>query len=244
MTFTRAAEKAIDAVSEPSKRSRQRTAGVSDLVNPCDRCLTEVLLGLKQQEERVALAPLLGTAFHALAEQSIRTVWCGDNLGLRAEVPLTVGTVGDIEIRGTADLVDFYEGEVLDWKVVSKKKIKAFRTAYVENRDGTFFDDNQTGSNLMRYFMQLQMYAHAVTESDFLEEKRPTHIDTVSLLLVPRDATTETTQDIEQITFRYDPEVYDSVMDRAEDLLAHEGPLDTVPSGTYCFACNNRTRLF
>lgn len=243
MTFTRAAEKAINAISVPSDRSRQRTAGVSDLVNPCDRCLTEVLLGFKQPEERVALAPLLGTAFHSLAENAINSSGLAHLTGLLTEISLNVGTVGNIRIRGTADLVDFWEGEVLDWKVLSKKKIKAFRTAYAENEDGAFFDDNQTGNNLLRYFLQLQMYAHAVMESPQFDDYSGAEIDTVSLLLVPRDATTETTRDIEQITFRYDPEVYDHVMGRAEDLLAHEGPIDTVPSSPYCFTCNQRTSL-
>lgn len=230
MTYTKAAEKAITAISEPSNRSKQRTAGVSDIVNPCDRCVAEILTRGRQPQKYASLAALLGTAFHALAEKAVQE---SGHDSLRTEVPLHVGTVGNTTIKGTADLVDLQEGEVLDWKVLSRKKIRAFHRAYALDPDGNpLFDDNATGTNLLRYYLQLQVYAHAVQE-----KFDHTNISTVSLLLVPRDAALETTWDIGQVTFPYDPEVYEDVMVRAR-LLSHEGPLDEVPSDPYCYTCN------
>ena len=233
MIYTPAAERALSLLKTPTARDRQTVAGVSDLVNGCDRCVAKALRTPREPSRTAPLAALLGTAFHALAERRIKR----DPSGLATEVKVTAGTVGGIAVRGTADLVDLENGEVLDWKVLAKRKIKAFRTAYAVTEDGAFFDDDFIGAQLMAYYLQVQVYAAAVND------RCPDTIHTASLLLVPRDATRETVDDIVQIEFPFDPEVRSTVMARAQDLLDYEGGLDDLRSSPYCWTCNNSVRI-
>lgn len=53
-------------------------------------------------------------------------------------------------IRGTADGFDLRSGHVVDYKVLSKKKIKAFSSAtfFDEDRNPEFYSDSMTEGQL------------------------------------------------------------------------------------------------
>lgn len=64
-------DKILRELSRPSARDRQRKVGPSELGDLCERCLAEKLLGVHDEERSHALAPMIGTAFHAYLESIV-----------------------------------------------------------------------------------------------------------------------------------------------------------------------------
>ena len=131
----------IRELTKPSERDKQRKVGPSELGDLCERCLAEKLLGVHDEEKTYPLAPMIGTAFHLYLETTL------DLKDYLKETRVTVGTIeGYGNISGTADGFDVESGHVVDYKVLSKKKIKAFSSAafFDESHNPEFYSDSMT----------------------------------------------------------------------------------------------------
>lgn len=231
MISTAAAAKAQQILIEKPRRSRPGPSGLGEV---CQRCLAEKLLGVHDDNRGgTPLAPLLGTAFHAYAEQKEREADRADKV--LVEHWITLPGLDDQwgDIRGVVDRFDIEEAHVLDWKVLGKKKIHGFRTAYL-GADGTT-KPNRYATALQQYWVQLQIYGLGM-------EKQGYEVRHLSLLLIPRDATTETVEDnMVELEFDYRHDVATAALDRAASLLKwareHPDDLATLDSDPECYYC-------
>lgn len=222
----------IRELTKPSERDKQRKVGPSELGDLCERCLAEKLLGVHQEEKTYPLAPMIGTAFHLYLEN---TIALKDYL---KETRVTVGTIeGYGDISGTADGFDTATGHVVDYKVLSKKKIKAFSSAtfFDEDRNPEFYSDSLTEGQLKKYYYQMMLYGLGMENAGY-------EVNHTSLILFPRDATIESvTTATHELCFKYNREAALAVLERANEIFkwANEnqdnlGELDSHPGCYYC----------
>ena len=225
-------DRIIKDLSKPSERDKQRKVGPSELGDLCERCLAEKLLGAHVEENTYPLAPMIGTAFHLYLENVI---------GLKdylKETGVTVGTIeGYGEIRGTCDGFDIAAGHVVDYKVLSKKKIKAFSSAtfFNEDRNPEFFSDSLTEGQLKKYYYQLMLYCLGMENAGYA-------VAHASLILFPRDCTVESIMSAShELCFKYSRDAALAVLERATQIFKwatdnrdHLEELDSHPGCYYC----------
>ena len=225
-------DRIIKELTKPSERDKQRKVGPSELGDLCERCLAEKLLGIHQDEKTHPLAPMIGTAFHLYLENVI---------GLKdylKETKVTVGTIeGYGDIHGTADGFDTETGHVVDYKVLSKKKIKAFSSATFldEERNPEFYSDSMTEGQLKKYYYQMMLYGLGLENAGY-------EVNHVSLVLFPRDCTVESVMAAShELCFKYNRDAALAVLERANQIFkwANEfrdnlGELDSHPGCYYC----------
>lgn len=225
-------DRIIKELTKPSERDKQRKVGPSELGDLCERCLAEKLLGVHQDEKTHPLAPMIGTAFHLYLENVI---------GLKdylKETKVTVGTIeGYGDIRGTADGFDTETGHVVDYKVLSKKKIKAFSSAtfFDEDRNPEFYSDSMTEGQLKKYYYQMMLYGLGL-------ENAGCEVNYTSLVLFPRDCTVESVMAAShELCFKYNRKAAMAVLERANQIFkwANEnrdnlGELGSHPGCYYC----------
>lgn len=225
-------DRIIKELTKPSERDKQRKVGPSELGDLCERCLAEKLLGVHKEEKTHPLAPMIGTAFHLYLENVI---------GLKdylKETKVTVGTIeGYGDIRGTADGFDTATGHVVDYKVLSKKKIKAFSSAtfFDEDYNPEFYSDSLTEGQLKKYYYQMQLYGLGIENAGY-------EVNHTSLILFPRDCTVESVMSAShELCFKYNREAALNVLERAKQIFkwANEnrdnlGELDSHPGCYYC----------
>lgn len=225
-------DRIIKELTKPSERDKQRKVGPSELGDLCERCLAEKLLGIHQDEKTHPLAPMIGTAFHLYLENVI---------GLKdylKETKVTVGTIeGYGDIHGTADGFDTETGHVVDYKVLSKKKIKAFSSATFldEERNPEFYSDSMTEGQLKKYYYQMMLYGLGLENAGY-------EVNHVSLVLFPRDCTVESVMAAShELCFKYNRKAALAVLERANQIFkwANEnrdnlGELGSHPGCYYC----------
>jgi hypothetical protein len=225
-------DRIIKELTKPSERDKQRKVGPSELGDLCERCLAEKLLGVHVEEKTYPLAPMIGTAFHLYLETT---------LGLEDYLKETKVTVGEIEgygdIRGTADGFYVPTGHVVDYKVLSKKKIKAFSSAtfFDEDRNPEFYSDSMTEGSLKKYYYQMMLYGLGLENAGY-------EVNHVSLVLFPRDCTVESVMAAShELCFKYNRKAALAVLERANQIFkwANEnrdnlGELDSHPGCYYC----------
>jgi hypothetical protein cdivTM_31120 len=225
-------DRIIKELTKPSERDKQRKVGPSELGDLCERCLAEKLLGVHKEEKTHPLAPMIGTAFHLYLENVI---------GLKdylKETKVTVGTIdGYGDIRGTADGFDVSTGHVVDYKVLSKKKIKAFSSAtfFDGDRNPEFYSDSMTEGQLKKYYYQMMLYGLGMENAGY-------EVNHTSLILFPRDCTVESVMTAShELCFKYSREAALNVLERANQIFkwANENrdnlrELDSHPGCYYC----------
>jgi len=225
-------DRIIKELTKPSERDKQRKVGPSELGDLCERCLAEKLLGVHKEEKTHPLAPMIGTAFHLYLENVI---------GLRdylKETKVTVGTIeGYGDIRGTADGFDVSTGHVVDYKVLSKKKIKAFSSAtfFDDNHNPEFYSDSLTEGQLKKYYYQMQLYGLGMENAGY-------EVNHTSLILFPRDCTVESVISAShELCFKYNHKAALAVLERANQIFKwanenrdHIEDLDSHPGCYYC----------
>lgn len=219
-------------LTKPSKRDKQRKVGPSELGDLCERCLAEKLLGVHEEEKTHPLAPMIGTAFHLYLENVIGLK------GYLKETKVTVGTVeGYGDISGTADGFDIETGHVVDYKVLSKKKIKAFSSAtfFDEGYNPEFYSDSITEAQLKKYYYQMMLYGLGMENAGY-------DVHHCSLVLFPRDCTIESVMAVShELCFKYKRESALNVLERANQIFKwatenrdNLGELDSHPGCYYC----------
>lgn len=219
-------------LTKPSERDKQRKVGPSELGDLCERCLAEKLLGVHEKEKTHPLAPMIGTAFHLYLENVI---------GLKGYLKETRVTVGKIkgygDISGTADGFDTTTGHVIDYKVLSKKKIKAFSSAtfFDEGYNPEFYSDSITEAQLKKYYYQMMLYGLGMENAGY-------DVHHCSLVLFPRDCTIESVMAVShELCFKYKRESALNVLERANQIFKwatenrdNIGELDSHPGCYYC----------
>ena len=225
-------DRIIKELTKPSERDKQHKVGPSELGDLCERCLAEKLLGVHPDEKTHPLAPMIGTAFHLYLET---VVGLKDYL---KETKVTVGTIeGYGDIRGTCDGFDITTGHVVDYKVLSKKKIKAFSSAtfFDEDRNPEFFSDSMTEGQLKKYYYQMMLYGLGMENEGY-------DVNHCSLVLFPRDCTVESVMTAShELCFKYNREAALNVLERANQIFKwatknrdNLGELDSHPGCYYC----------
>lgn len=230
--FSSTASRVIETLTQPTARGKQKRIGPSELGSMCERCLAEKLLGVYAQDEKVNLAPIIGTAVHAYLESKL-----SEGSELLCETPVHVGEVrGYGPIKGTMDLFDTRHGHALDFKVVGKKKIKDYTNAQKVSGDTVIFDNNSpVASTLKQYWVQLSLYSRGM-------ELLGHTVNTMSLMLIPRDdPITDVRFAIKEIVFPYNRTVADKALERASQIYewatAHPDSLDELESDPNCYHC-------
>lgn len=222
----------IRELTKPSERDKQRKVGPSELGDLCERCLAEKLLGVHQEEKNYPLAPMIGTAFHLYLENTI---------GLKDYLKETRVTVGEIKgygsIRGTADGFDTATGHVVDYKILSRKKIKVFSSATFldEDRNPEFYSDSLTEAQLKKYYYQMQLYGLGMENTGY-------EVNHTSLILFPRDCTVESVMTAShELCFKYNREAALSVLERANQIFKwateNRDNLGELDSHAGCYYC-------
>lgn len=225
-------DRILKELTKPSERDKQRKVGPSELGDLCERCLAEKLLGVHQEEKTYPLAPMIGTAFHLYLENVIGLE------GYLKETKVTVGTIeGYGDIRGTADGFDTETGHVIDYKVLSKKKIKAFSSAtfFNEDQEPEFYSDSMTEGQLKKYYYQMMLYGLGMENEGY-------DVNHCSLVLFPRDCTVESVMTAShELCFKYSRDAALAVLERANQIFKWAGEnrdslgeLDSHPGCYYC----------
>lgn len=225
-------DRIIKELTKPSERDKQRKVGPSELGDLCERCLAEKLLGVHKEEKTHPLAPMIGTAFHLYLENVI---------GLKdylKETKVTVGTIeGYGDIRGTADGFDTATGHVVDYKVLSKKKIKAFSSAtfFDEDYNPEFYSDSLTEGQLKKYYYQMQLYGLGMENAGY-------EVNHTSLILFPRDCTVEPVISAShELCFKYNRDAALNVLERANQIfkwaINNWNNLEELDSHPGCYYC-------
>lgn len=218
MWGSEATGRALEIVGAPTDRDRQRHVGPSELGEVCERCLADKIRGTYEDKRAgTPLAPLLGTAFHLLAQQRLSGSPEGRAGLILVEKRVDVAQVdGYGEIRGTVDLFDIERREVIDWKVLSKSRIAGI-SAVVHNRlDGSVLMDRDKiiWETAWKYYAQMMLYAYAL-ERDGYEVRQ------ASLLMIPRDASTDVLPGAARtLVFQYRRAVAEAVLGRFSELVA------------------------
>lgn len=188
------------------------------------------------ENEKTPIAPLLGTAFHLLCEK--RSHDMERESEILVEQPVVVGEIAQYgQIKGTLDRFDIEAGEVMDWKLVSLKKLGAFQRLYRKAmRDG--FDAITTdfgAAQFLQYYIQLCLYGKGM-------EDRGYEVNNVTLLLLPRDATVHVVEsELTALRMPFDRDLAIYALGRAgliykkarecDDLVT---ALDSAPECFYC----------
>lgn len=195
-------------------------------------------MGIKRpgENDKTPIAPLLGTAFHLLCEKRSHDLeWDAEVL---VEQPVHVGDVGGYgPIKGTLDRFDVKATEVMDWKLVSLKKVQTLvRLHRKAMRDG--FDAITTdfgAAQFLQYYIQLCLYGKGMQDQGY-------ETNWVTLLLLPRDATIHVVEsELTALRMPFDRDLAIYALGRAgliykkgkesDDLITD---LDSAPECFYC----------
>lgn len=244
MWGSEATGRALEIVGAPTDRDRQRHVGPSELGEVCERCLADKIRGTYEDKRAgTPLAPLLGTAFHLLAQQRLSNSPEGRAGLVLVEKRVDVAQVdGYGPIRGTVDLFDIERREVIDWKVLSKARMAGISSVVHNRLDGSVLMDRDKiiWETAWKYYAQMMLYGYAL-ERDGYEVER------ASLLMIPRDASTDVLPGAARtLVFQYRRAVAEAVLGRFSELVARvrneENEAAGVSSGEYesspgCYRC-------
>lgn len=195
-------------------------------------------MGIKRpgENEKTPIAPLLGTAFHLLCEK--RSLGMEREAEVLVEQPVHVGDVGGYgPIKGTLDRFDIEAGEVMDWKLVSLKKQDAFKRLHRKAQRDSFdaIVEDYGAAQFLQYYIQLCLYGKGMEDLGY-------EVGTVTLLLLPRDATVHVVEsELTALSMPYDRDLAIYALGRAgliykrakesDDLITD---LDSAPECFYC----------
>jgi hypothetical protein len=147
-------------------RTLQRAVGPSELGTPCPRRLAYRMAGVRPVNDRgVAWKPAVGSAVHVF----LADVFCEANRGLASprwliEVPVEVGEVAGVPVRGSADLFDRVTATVIDHKIVGLASLRSMKA-------------NGPGP---QYRAQFHLYARGFV-------RRGLEVDRVAMLALPQN---------------------------------------------------------
>lgn len=196
-------------------------------------------MGVKRpgENEKTPIAPLLGTAFHLLCEKRSRDM--EREAEVLVEQPVHVGDVGGYgPIKGTLDRFDIEAEEVMDWKLVSLKKMQAFVRLHRKSQRGGFdaVVEDYGAAQFLQYYIQLCLYGKGMEDQGY-------EVGTVTLLLLPRDATIHVVEsEFTALSMPYDRDLAIYALGRAgliyEKARKSNELITTLDSAPECFYCS------
>lgn len=235
MNLTPAVMLAVSNVFAPTERDKQTTIGVSEIGDDCERCIADKLLGIPHDMENTGtpLTPFLGTAFHAYAESRTK-----NEPNVLVEQRVQVCDLEDYgPISGSVDRFDIAAAAVLDWKLLSRKKISAFKRS-VKWEDGMpRFANTTAGSQFRKYYIQIMLYGYGLSKVGH-------EVARCSIVALPRDCSVEVIPDsISEFYFPWRRDVALAAIERLQNIWerarSHDGEVDSLQSSPLCWYCSH-----
>lgn len=172
-------------------RTQQTTIGPSGIGDPCDKCLTRALAGMRPTEEaRIPWYPTIGVAMHEMLEAAM-----GSGGRWIPEQRVRVGELGGRAVYGNVDLYDRELQTVVDYKIIGK----------------SVRDKARRGVISKAYFYQQQLYGIGLEDAGW-----PVH--EVGLLLLPRDYM-DVERKALFLSAPYDPRMGKMALERAQTII-------------------------
>lgn len=235
MNLSPAATTAVSNVFAPTERDKQTRIGVSEIGDDCERCIADKLLGIPHDTENTGapLAPFLGTAFHAFAESRTK-----NEPNVLVEKRVEVCDLEDYgRISGSVDRFDIAAATVLDWKLLSRKKISAFRKSIKWDNGLPRFANTAAGSQFRKYYLQIMLYGYGLS-------KLGHEVAHCSIVALPRDCSVEVVPDsISEFSFLWRQDVALAAIERLQNIWerarSHDGEVDSLQSSPLCWYCSH-----
>lgn len=228
----------LELLKVPLERDLQKLVGPSSLGNPCSYCLAQDMLGNNRDLGTYWMGARVGTCVHHELERLLLQHRPDDLSERRVRV-------GDVEgygtIYGTVDWT--VRWNVRDLKTTTKEKLKYLKMAILDEvatKPPTKTELSKVTDAKFKvagYKNQLQQYAKGL-------ENEGHEVRTVTLVFICRDGTND--EDVWDYTWDYDPNVADTVLDRASRLWYYlqsgEDP-ELLNSAPGCYPCSRDGRL-
>lgn len=235
MNLTPAATLAVSNVFAPTERDKQTAIGVSEIGDDCERCIADKLLGISHDMENTGtpLAPFLGTAFHAYAESRTK-----NEPNVLVEQRVEVCDLEDYgRISGSVDRFDIAAATVLDWKLLSRKKISTFRKNIKWDNGLPRFADTAAGSQFRKYYIQIMLYGYGLSKVGH-------EVAHCSIVALPRDCSVEVVPDsITEFSFSWRQDVALAAIERLQNIWervrSHGDCVDSLQSSPLCWYCSH-----
>lgn len=217
MAETRAAHKILQAIQQPSDRSKQRLVGASQL-GGCPYHLGLAMLESKAAEHTPSeggMAAWIGTGVH---------FWLEHNLHLEGAEHEKKVSILDLEgygqIGGNVDLV--YDNQVWDWKILGKYSFDKMRLEYLDAPDRI---------PKTVYRVQQHSYAYGLRKQGY-------EIDKVNIVAFPKIS--NNWGDIKVFTEAYNEELVLAALDRTRLVWKYcqEGRVEELPRDSDCYDCS------
>ena len=230
-----AAATAVSNVFAPTERDKQTRIGVSEIGDDCERCIADKLLRIPHDSgsARGALAPFLGTAFHAYAESRTK-----NEPNVLVEQRVEVCDLEDYgRISGSVDRFDIAAATVLDWKLLSRKKISAFRKSIKRDDELPQFANTIAGAQFRKYYIQIMLYGYGLTKIGH-------EVAHCSIVTLPRDCSVEVVPDsINEFSFPWRQDVALAAIERLQNIWektrSHDNRVDSLQSSPLCWYCSH-----
>lgn len=235
MNLTPAATLAVSNVFAPTERDKQIAIGVSEIGDDCERCIADRLLGIPHDMENMGtpLAPFLGTAFHAFAESRTK-----NDSNVLVEKRVEVCDLEDYgRISGSVDRFDIAAATVLDWKLLSRKKISAFRKSIKWDNGLPRFANTAAGSQFRKYYLQIMLYGYGLSKLGY-------EVAHCSIVALPRDCSVEVIPDsISEFSFPWRQDVALATIERLQNIWkrarSYSDRVDSLQSSPLCWYCSH-----
>lgn len=257
---------AIELLTAPTARDRQRRIGASNLSNQCDRCLAANFLGDPRETPFTAktwMGRVLGTAFHAVLEQRIAEHKQSIMQRFPNAVPerhvFFAEIVGYGPVGGTIDLdLGPEESHLIDWKGSTRKKLcilvdyirstQGLDPVYGRTHKAVKLSENEYEAEMKKmaykvqgYYGQQDLYMHGSGRRR------------ASLVLLNRDGTgyfdvptdaryddPKAVHDVWVLSFDYDPAYAEALIARGQAIwttLENGAKPEDFTSHEMCFVC-------
>lgn len=235
MNLSPAAALAVSNVFAPTERDKQTRIGVSEIGDDCERCIADKLLGIPHDTGNTGapLAPFLGTAFHAFAESRTK-----NESNVLVEQRVEVCDLEDYgRISGSVDRFDIAAATVLDWKLLSRKKISAFKKSIKWDSELPKFANTIAGAQFRKYYIQIMLYGYGLTQLGH-------EVAHCSIVALPRDCSVEVVPDsICEFSFPWRRDVALAAIERLQSIWerarSHDGGVDGPQSSPLCWYCSH-----
>jgi hypothetical protein len=140
-------------------------------------------------------------------------------------------------ISGSVDRFDIAAATVLDWKLLSRKKISAFRKSIKWDNGLPRFADTAAGGQFRKYYIQIMLYGYGLTQLGH-------EVAHCSIVTLPRDCSVEVVPDsICEFSFPWRRDVALAALERLRNIWErarlHDSSVDGLQSSPLCWYCSH-----
>lgn len=135
------------------------------------------------------------------------------------------------------DRFDIAAATVLDWKLLSRKKISAFRKSIKWDGELPRFANTIGGVQFRKYYIQIMLYGYGLTQLGY-------DVAHCSIVALPRDCSVEIVPDsICEFSFPWRRDVALAAIERLQNIWerarSHDGEVDSLQSSPLCWYCSH-----